>query len=215
MTATTFVKQASVCTVTAFAILSACGIGPANAAIINFDDLNTGGSYTLIPNGYQGFNWNNFYAISQSYSPQSGYGKGTASAPNVAFNGFGDPASFSPVSGTFDFNSAYLTAAWSDGLNILVEGFLGGVNTYSQTVVVNTTSPTKFTFNYLGVETVRFTSFGGTDSYRSHLALDTLEYNATSAVPEPLTILGATTAIALGAGFKRKLAQSKKLKKDT
>jgi hypothetical protein len=36
-----------------------------------------------------------------------------------------------------------------------------------------------------------------------------------SAVPEPLTILGAMTAAGFGAGFKRKLAKSKKSQDDT
>ena len=38
---------------------------------------------------------------------------------------------------------------------------------------------------------------------------------SSSAVPEPLTILGAMTAAGFGAGFKRKLAKSKKSQDDT
>ena len=37
----------------------------------------------------------------------------------------------------------------------------------------------------------------------------TLTFSSTGTVPEPLTILGAATAVAFGAGFKRKLAKSK------
>jgi hypothetical protein len=40
------------------------------------------------------------------------------------------------------------------------------------------------------------------------------QYSVTSAVPEPLTILGAMTAVGFGAGFKRKLAKSQKERKD-
>ena len=40
--------------------------------------------------------------------------------------------------------------------------------------------------------------------------LDGTPYAPNTPVPEPLTILGAGTAIAFGAGFKRKLAKAKK-----
>lgn len=40
------------------------------------------------------------------------------------------------------------------------------------------------------------------------------QFETTSAVPEPLTILGAMTAAGFGAGFKRKLAKTQKDKKD-
>ena len=42
----------------------------------------------------------------------------------------------------------------------------------------------------------------------------TFAVSAPSAVPEPLTILGAMTAAGFGAGFKRKLANSKKDQED-
>ncbi|MBN3899911.1 MAG: hypothetical protein HWQ41_32980 [Nostoc sp. NOS(2021)] len=42
----------------------------------------------------------------------------------------------------FDFNSAYLTAAWNDGLSVTVEGLNRGATLYSKTVVVDTTQPT-------------------------------------------------------------------------
>jgi hypothetical protein len=44
--------------------------------------------------------------------------------------------------------------------------------------------------------------------------VDNINVTATSAVPEPLTILGAMTATGFGAIFKRKLAQMKPDKKD-
>ena len=44
--------------------------------------------------------------------------------------------------------------------------------------------------------------------------VDNINVTATSAVPEPLTILGAMTATGFGAIFKRKLAQKKTDRKD-
>jgi hypothetical protein len=51
----------------------------------------------------------------------------------------------------------------------------------------------------------------------SFIVLDDLTFSpvtSSSAVPEPLTILGAVTAAGFGAGFKRKLAKSKKDQED-
>ncbi len=48
-------------------------------------------------------------------------------------------------------------------------------------------------------------------SYEQEWAMDNLAFATdTAAVPEPLTILGAGTAIAFGTTFKRKLGQTKK-----
>jgi len=41
-----------------------------------------------------------------------------------------------------------------------------------------------------------------------------LQLQSVSAVPEPLTMLGALTAAGFGVGFKRKLAKSKKDQED-
>jgi len=184
----------------------------AQAALITFDDLPDVGGNIPIPDGYQGFNWNNFFAlnaVNYGLNP-SGYLNGLVSPNNVAFNGFGNPAAVivSALSGTFDFNSVYLTGVWNDGLNITVEGYLGGVLQNTQTVVVDTTAPTQFTFNYLGIDELVFTSFGGTNvgfgGEGTQFAMDNLEVNAV--VPEPLTMLGAGAAVAFGAAFKRRKA---------
>jgi hypothetical protein len=188
----------------------------AQAALITFDDLSIpiGELAIPIPNGYQGFNWNNFGSIDavqlEVDEGPNGYINGLVSPNNAAFNSFGNPAAITILNGTFDFNSVFLTGAWNNGLNITVEGYLGGALQQTQTVVVDTTAPTKFTFNYLGIDEVVFTSFGGTDAgftfpFRgTQIAIDNLEVNAV--VPEPLTMLGAGAAVAFGAAFKRRKA---------
>ena len=133
----------------------------AHAATLTFDDIGIGGN---IPNGYGGLDWSPFahYLASSDNPPffaDSGYENGIVSGAYVAFNsGAQDIFATGP---TFDFNSAYLTAAWNTGLNITVTGMQGATTLYSQTVVVNTTAPTLFTFNYLGIDKVIFSSFGG------------------------------------------------------
>jgi autotransporter passenger strand-loop-strand repeat protein/autotransporter-associated beta strand protein len=150
---------------------------------ITFDDLADGGTGTQIPNGYDYLNWNNFYILNTpaSYNnyAASGYINGTVSAPNVAFNAYGNPPSFSALSGSFTLDSFYLTAAWYDGLNVLVEGLKNGVVVDSATLVVNTGGPTLETLNWSGINQVYFASSGGTQNLNfsgsgEHFALDNL-----------------------------------------
>jgi len=142
----------------------------AYAQVINFDDLHTN-TYIPISNGYAGLNWNNFYAINGNYMPGTGYQTGVVSSPNVAFNGSAWPATVS--SGTaFNLVSGYFTAAWNG------ETFTATANTGATlTQAINTSGPTLVSFNLNNVNSVTFTSNGG-----SQFALDNL---SVTAVPEP------------------------------
>jgi len=161
----------------------------ANATVINFDDLTDGDP---IPAGYAGFNWDNFRSLDSS-THADGYSAGTVSADYVAYNAFGDPASFSAVSGTFTFNGGYFTGAWNDGLQIVVTGLNSGNTLFSTTLTVNTAGPFHFSTAWAGVDTVTFVSSGGVDNPALdgtgvQFALDDLEVNAVeSGVPEPAT----------------------------
>ncbi|MBW4450209.1 MAG: PEP-CTERM sorting domain-containing protein [Spirirestis rafaelensis WJT71-NPBG6] len=202
--------------VATFTVLGAAtfSTGQAHAVVVTFDDLP--GFADSIPQGYAGLNWDNFDSLNPVVfdAQSSGYGNGTVSTPNVAFNAFGDPAAISVNSGKFDFNSTYLTGAWNNGLNILVEGFLGGQSLYSKTVIVNSTSPTLLNFDFLGIDNLKFTSFGGTnagyDGDGTHFAMDNFTYNQTKPVPEPFTILGSLTAGGIGVALRRKRQQQEK-----
>jgi len=145
-----------------------------------------------VPSPYQGLNWDNFYgmnAVRFTFNP-SGFVAGMVSSDFVAYNAFGDPASFSSDT-PFDFNSAYLTGGWRDGLNVQVQGFMGPTLAYDQTVVVAATAPTLFNFNYLGVDLVLFMSSGGVDQgyglSGTHFVMDNMTIN--ESVPEPGTSL--------------------------
>ncbi|QSJ19610.1 PEP-CTERM sorting domain-containing protein [Nostoc sp. UHCC 0702] len=191
----------------------------AQALVLTFDDLPLltadEAYYDLIPNEYGGLNWDNFYYLNSSSEDyeSSGYAYGTASTPNVAFNGGANPALVTTVNnngGHFDFNSAYLTAAWNNGLNILVEGFLDGIVKYSTTVTVDAVSPTLFNFDFLGIDNLSFTSYGGVDAGYSgegeQFILDNLTYEY-KAVPEPATILGLLTVASFGLSLRRQQKQ--------
>ncbi|MBE8988946.1 PEP-CTERM sorting domain-containing protein [Nostoc sp. LEGE 12450] len=195
MSISTIAKKLSTAAIAATVIV--LGIGAvAQATVLTFDDIAPVSYFDLIPNGYGGFNWNNFYYVNGTNTAVSltGYDNGRVSGDYVGFNGGGAPA---VVSGSiFDLNSAYLTAAWNSGFSVTVEGFKSGASLYSKTVVVNTTQPILVNFDYFGIDELKFKAFAVQQDYRTHFVLDNFTFNekATS-VPEP-TLLPALLAIA-------------------
>lgn len=160
---------------------------------------------SVIPNNYGGLQWQNFNyldVLNYDVSP-AGYNNANVSGTNVAFNANSNPAKITGT--TFDLDSAYLTGAWRDGLQVEVQGYVGGVLTYDNTYTVNTSGPDLINFNYLGVDEVIFTSSGGTLNPAYHdpdrgaaaeqFAMDNL--SITFPVPEPSTIalLGLATLL--------------------
>jgi hypothetical protein len=138
----------------------------------------------------------------------SGYYYGMVSASNVAYNSGGFDAEIDSLGTKFNFLSAYLTGAWNSNLNIEVQGFSGASLLYDTNVVAGATSPTLFTFNYLNISRVRFSSSGGQDAGfpegagSLNFAMDNLSIEF---VPEPSTLLlAALGALALSAFLKRK-----------
>lgn len=184
----------------------------ANATVLTFDDI---GSAGMVPNGYGGLNWNNLIYINSTMFPNSGYFNSVVSGRHVAFNGSGLTASIN--NGSFDFNSAYFTAAFCDGLNIEVKGYNNGDLLYNQIILVNTQAPTHFIANYIGIDSLQFNSFGGVDNLdllphsanAAQFAMDDFTFNHSSTpVPEPSTLL--LLGIGLGglAVFRGKIHRS-------
>jgi hypothetical protein len=131
------------------------------------------------------------------------------SPSNVAFNDFGSPAEIDSSS-NFNFFGVYLTGAWDSNLNIEVEGFRSGTMLYDTTVVASATSPTLFTFNYLNIDRLDFSSSGGQDAGFStvfggqNFVLDNFAFEF---VPEPSPLLlTAAAALLLWPLLKRKRA---------
>ncbi len=173
-----------------------------SAEVITFDDVPGVDpiiGYDVVPDGYGGLNWDNFYVAHKTYHetnyPGSGYVNGIVSGEWVAFNGYAKPAL---VSGTqFDFNGAYFTAARNNDLQIDVKGYLNGSLLYSRTITVDYTSPTWFDFDFLGIDKLQFNSYGGVDAglgsgSGANFVMDNLTINnnsSPSSVPEPSTII--------------------------
>lgn len=96
----------------------------------------------------------------------------------------------------FNFNGAYLTSAWTDAMGVRVEGYLGGSLLYDTTVSVVNTGPTWYTFNYVGVDTLRFSSVAG-----AHFAMDNFTYTV---IPAPGAILLGSIGVGLVGWLRRR-----------
>jgi hypothetical protein len=163
----------------------------ASADVLTFDDVTTN-QVIFVPQGYGGFSWDWFGIVHQSAYPGSGYENAVVSGEYAAFN---ISAEVAAVGGeVFDFNGVYLTAAWREGLNILVEGWRDGALVYESTVVVDAYEPTWCSFNYIGIDTVVFESFGGVDIMPGtffvgpHFAMDDFTFNEPTLIPVAVDI---------------------------
>lgn len=175
------------------------------ATVLTFEDLGNTGSDPLL-DGYGGFDWNNetqVYVLSKNFQLGTGYEHGAVSGSNVVYNGYGwTPTYIDWVgSGTFDFNGAYWTSAWSDQ-NLTFAGYKGGNQVYtSNTYAINTQQPLWIGLNWTGIDRLVIHNTG------SQWAMDNFTFNQASSVPEPTTmaLLGMGLA-GLGAVRRRRKA---------
>lgn len=128
--------------------------------VVNFDNLADNADENVgLPAKYMGLTWSSQWGwtdgLLSCFGP-CGFINGTVSAPNVAYNALGDDVSVSSTT-PFLFESAYLTAAWNDGMHVDIYGYLAGMQTNSMRVLLNTTGPQEFTFDW-NVDTITFHS---------------------------------------------------------
>ena len=164
--------------------------------LITFDDLSLQSYGGPIPDGYAGFKWDYFGVLDPQGFPGDsvGYLNGMVSPRHVAFNAYANSdgtttGGFHAFGYAFNLNSAYLTAAWNDGLQVRVMGFVNGLATYDSTYTFDTIGPSLVNFNYLGIDKVEFISYGGLPHGNpgfggTQVAID----NLVISVPEPNTV---------------------------
>ena len=174
----------------------------ANAGVLNFDTLtgSVGGSPF---SDYEGFLWSNFFALDPDSSPAtysgSGYSAGRVSEPNVAFNGVDPTTGVNQATvrrnggGNFVFNGGYFSGAWRNGLEVTLEGLMGGQVTVSKTITVGITNLLAahwFDFDW-NIEELRIRAWRHEGEFRSagdgtQFVLDNTSSSPTMAsVPEP------------------------------
>ncbi len=152
-----------------------------NATVINFDDVSATTSYTSIPDGYAGFNWE-MQVIHKNHHPGTGYDLGRVSGDYAAW--YYDSASVSSAT-DFNFTGAYFSSAWDSTLSILLEGWNDGAKIYSDFISVVDTGPTWEGMNYLGIDELKIISQG------NQFVMDdfTFDESEPSPTPEPTTML--------------------------
>ena len=193
-------------------LLMLCPMARSFAILVTFDDfLDThNGGGTLITNKYQNLVWSNFAIgnaiIHTANNGPDGYFYGMLTVSNIITGAHGDPAEIDADGTNFNFFSAYLTGAWRSNLNVEVQGFRSGSLVYDTIVLASATSPTLFSFNYLNVDRLYFSSSGGQyagfSSDGLNFAMDNLTYEF---VPEPSSLLlTAVGALSLCPLFRRK-----------
>jgi hypothetical protein len=108
---------------------------------ITFDDIpGQGNTLDWIPNGYKGFNWDNWAWIHKNYHPGSGYESGTVSGRYSSFNSGGLPA-FNSMVTEFLVIGFYAQSAWVDTNDVVFEGFDHlGIMTCSHTITLGSHS---------------------------------------------------------------------------
>jgi len=188
-----------------FACMALIGLALSMPAVagsaVSFDDLTTETKLCDIPDGYAGLTWDNFGLMKYNRyggAGSSGYYNGAVSLDYTALNAYGNPAEFSSAT-AFCLQGAYFTAAWRDGLQVDVAGYLAGNLVYQTGFTVDTHGPTWAQFDWGSVDRVTLTTSGGepagfsTQSYQ--FAMDNLTI-APAHAPAP----GAILLAGLGAG---------------
>ena len=189
----------------------------AEAGIIKFDDITTEAFKSLSWDSssdpckkeyeYGGFIWRNFGVINGEAKGYPGYKNGTVSGDYTAFpvrypvaGGFKGDLSLSTADGsTFDFISAYFSAAFRDDLKIDVTGFTKSSVSYTHSFTINPLRPIKISFNFTDIDSLLFVAYGGETKAGyggdgPHFAMDNFTF--TEPVPIPATVLLFGTGMA-------------------
>jgi len=183
-------------------------VGSASATVLTFDDFTTT-SYEAIPDGYGGFNWDNATTIGvvngPIHTPGSGYEHGAVSGNYTAFNYNGASPSYIDLagSGTFTFNGAWFTSAWSNQ-TISFNGYNNGSLLYtSSPFSINTSTPLWIELGWSGIDRLAISNTG------SQWAMDNFTFDQSAPVPEPSTMLLMGVGLIGLAGYGRKRLMKK------
>ena len=158
---------------------------PIFGEVITFEDRPADGIFP-ISGPYHKLNWNNFYVYTTAwYSSPNGYRAAARSGSQGVYNAGGSDASIS--SGLFNLNSAYVAAAWRDGLQLRALGLMNGSLLYSNSYVLSAVSGTQINFNFVGVDSVLFSASGGSqhpgyDADGTNIGLDDLDVSVIKTV---------------------------------
>ncbi len=136
-----------------------------------------------------------FLARNPGTPANNGYTNGLVSGNWVATNsGAGDVwfETLNPSAQNFNLNSAYLSAAWYNGLKVDITAYRDGVQVYSMTTAPLSFNAGLVTFNWSDIDKVMFHSVANSgtvidnqSTYNHAFVMDNLNVSTVSAVPEP------------------------------
>ena len=172
------------------------------AEVINFNNLPGDGS--MVPNGYDGFNWSNFYDMTMKgiLDPSANLPPG-GSPPmgnlNFAFDHAGSASTFSSGIGTFSFQSAWFESMRTTPMTLEVEGVLNGAVVASKIVVLTGGAPPLQTFDWSGINEVRFIPIATATNTpgAAQFLLTNVVINASTPEPSSLLLLGSSLVLAV------------------
>ena len=175
----------------------------AGATVIGFDDIKyVNGDPAAVANGYEGFDWNNFWSSRATYDWT--YGVGLVSGGNIGFMiSAGNVTSFSSAA-PFTFNGVNLAKMYYDGLTHF-EGYAGNTLVYSKDVFSTHKAAAFASFDWTGLTRVEISVRDGSE----RVMFDNLTVNEQVAnVPEPASISLVLAGLGLAgmAGKRRKKA---------
>ncbi|MGX9727671.1 MAG: S8 family serine peptidase [Candidatus Electronema sp. VV] len=154
------------------------GSGCPNSDVIDFEEAITSLD-GKIPDGYKGLNWGEYCygldPVGYGLDP-SGFVNGITSGKYILANPGAETCIITSPSDSVTFDGGYFTAAWSDGLQLTVNGYSGGTSTGSVNTTIDTTGPTWVNLAPLGaVDRLEITGFDSSMGWNSHFALDDLK----------------------------------------
>ncbi len=167
--------------------------------VIDFEDAVTS-TDDKIPDGYKGLNWGEYCHALDPVNYEggilnpSGFVNGITSGQYVLANPYAETCVITSPSAPVVFDGGYFTAAWSDGLQLTINGYSGGALTGSINTTVDTSGPTWVNLASLGtVDQLEISgSFGGWNDY---FALDDLKIHTDAATYTVTSSAGAGGSI--------------------
>src|ERR1700733_4332653 len=172
-----------------------------SAETLTFDNISATPA-TSVPKDYGGLSWSyygwgvmNPASYAAQYGSAGGYLNGMVSCCNVAYGDSGGaPNSSSPATiisslkpSGFNLIDGDFSAAWNNGLQVTATATLEDGASVSKVFTVNTSGPTDVVFGLKNVESIYFTTSGGTPAgypgSGTEFVLDNLTVTHTQRVP--------------------------------